>query len=251
MKRFYLAMALLGVGFPGVAGAVGQPASFSRHVRPFLVRYCVECHNGNKLKAGLDLETYQSLMEGADSGPVLVAGKPDESKMVRMVEHKDDPFMPPKKSRQPKATEIGVLRAWIAAGAKNDAGKIKVRIPDIKPRGPVQAAVISLAYRPDGKLRAAGGKKEGSFIDSARGEVVGRLGGQAGKVTALAFSPDSKLLAVASGSPATSGQVRLYPVPGTGVPAGKPVHILEGHKDLIHEVVFSPDHSMLATCSYD
>src|SRR5438105_1930439 len=138
MKRFLLAMAWFGAGFPGVVEAARQPASFSRHVRPFLVRYCVECHNANKLKAGLDLETYQSLMEGADSGPVLVAGKPDESKLVRMVEHKDEPYMPPKKSRQPRASELAVLRAWIAAGAKNDADQITVRIPDIKPRGPVQ-----------------------------------------------------------------------------------------------------------------
>jgi WD40 repeat protein len=254
MKRSPLFAVLLVVGWAGspfLLFGAEKGASYSRQVRPLLVRYCVECHNGKKLKAGLDLETYESLLEGADSGPVLMAGKPDESKLVRLVEHKDEPYMPPKKSRQPKASAVSVLRSWIAAGARNDTGKLKVRIPNIKPRGPVHPAVAAVAFRPDGKLLTAGGNKEVSFIDPATGDVLGKLTGQTGKVTGLAFSKDGKWLTVASGDPGTRGEVRVYGVPATGLPGGKPAHVLEGHKDSILDVVFSPDQKQLATCSYD
>jgi WD40 repeat protein len=248
---FFVTFACALLGLAPLLCAAASKASFSRQVRPFFVRYCVECHNPKTMKAGLDLETYESLMEGADSGPVLVAAKPDESRMVRLTEHKDEPFMPPRKSRQPKTDELRLLRAWIAAGAKNDAGKIKGRIPDIKPRVPVHTPITALAYRPGGKLLAAGGKKQVIFIDLRTGEVLGRLGGQAGQVTALAFSSDGKRLAVASGVAAASGEIRIYKVAETGVAMAKADHVLQGHKDLIHEAVFSPDNALLATCSYD
>ena len=41
--------------------------------------------------------------------------------------------MPPKKAKQPKAAEVAVLRAWIAAGAKDDSSTVTVQLPEIKP----------------------------------------------------------------------------------------------------------------------
>jgi WD40 repeat protein len=233
------------------AAAAQQPPSYARHVKPFLARYCLECHNGDRLKGGLNLETFKGLQAGGEKGPVFVAGKPDDSRMVLMVEGKAKPHMPPRKARQPHPDELGLLRAWIAAGARDDTTTLDVKIPDVKPRVPTVAAVAALAYRPDGNLLAAGGYKDVTLIDVDRGEVVGKLPGQVGEVTAVAFSPDGHWLAVAGGLPAKSGVVRLYAVPSDGLPGGTPAHVLAGHKDLLLGLAFSPDGKLLATCGYD
>src|SRR4051812_42879230 len=63
-----------------------QPPSYARHVRPFLAKYCVECHNSKSAKAGLDLETYQALRKGSDGGEILNPGNPDDSALVLLTE---------------------------------------------------------------------------------------------------------------------------------------------------------------------
>src|SRR5262245_15591471 len=73
-----------------------QSPSYARDVRPFLAKYCIECHNPRNLKAGLDLETYKALMKGSEGGgEVIVPGKPDDSQLVLQVEGKVKPRMPP------------------------------------------------------------------------------------------------------------------------------------------------------------
>ena len=93
-------------------------------------------------------------------------------------------------------------------------------MPEIKPRKAVAAPVAALAYRPDGKLLAAAGYREVLLIDPITGDVAGKLPGQVGDVTALAFSRDGLQLAVASGSPGTAGEVRIYKAAAGALPAG-------------------------------
>src|SRR5262245_12690490 len=252
MKRTnsVLLLAIVSLAVPGHLRA-DQGPSYAKQVRPFLAKYCLECHSGDKAKADLDLDTYKGLMEGGRSGPPIVPGKPDESLLVLAVEGKTQPTMPPKKARQPKPAEKGVLRAWVAAGAKDDSSAVTVVIPDIKPKAAASAPVAALAYRPDGKLLAAGGQKEVFLIEVASGDVVAKLPGQLAKVTALAFRADGQRLAVASGAPGTAGEVRIYSLPSGGLPTTKPELVLKAHADVIHDLAFSPDGTTLATCSYD
>ena len=42
--------------------------------------------------------------------------------------------MPPRKAKQPTPAEVAVLRAWVAAGAKDDGVVARVTLPDIKPK---------------------------------------------------------------------------------------------------------------------
>ncbi len=233
------------------AGAQQSP-SYGRHIRPFLAKYCVECHNAKNAKAGLDLETYKGLKAGSDGGAVLAPGKADESQVVLLVEGTDKPRMPPKEAkRHPKKAEIAVLRAWVAAGAKDDSTDLKAVLPDIKPRVPTAAPIAALAYRPDGKLLAAAGYNEALLLDPSSGDVVARLPGQSSNVTALAFSRDGTRLAVASGVSGVVGEVRLYALPPQGQPTAQPERTLTAHSDVIHDLAFSPDGKLLVTCSYD
>ncbi len=231
--------------------AQAQPPSYARDVRPFLVKYCLECHNSKNPKSGLDLETYKALRKGSEGGEVLVPGKPEESLFVTLVEGKDKPKMPPKEAkRHPKAKEIPLLRAWVKAGARDDSSELKSVLPEIKPRVPAAPPVAALAWHPDGKLLAAAGYNEALLLD-ARGEIVGKLPGQSGSVTALAFSRDGSRLAVASGVTGVAGEVRLYALTPQGQPAGPPQHVLGGHQDVVLALDFSPDGKTLATSGYD
>src|SRR6516165_2637322 len=134
-----------------------EPVSYAKQVRPFLAKYCLECHNAKSAKLGLNLETVKAIREGSDGGPVLIAGKPDDSRIVLLVEGKDKPPMPPKDAKfHPKKEEIGILRAWIAAGAKDDSAEIKVAIPDIKPRKRSPRPIRAVAYHPSGKFLVTG-----------------------------------------------------------------------------------------------
>ncbi len=233
-----------------VAGAAEPAPSFAKHVRPFLARYCLECHNANRQEGGLSVENYKTLLEGVPAGPVLVPGKANESKIVAQVEGTKKPTMPPKKATQPKPEEVALLRAWIDAGARDDSASFAVTLPDIKPRAALPPPVAALAYRPDGKLLAAGVDKQVVFIDPATAAVVANLA-QGAKVTAVAFSRKGDLFAVASGAAGTASEIHLYKVGPTTVPTGEPLKRIAAHRDVIHDLTFSPDGTVLASCGYD
>src|SRR5437588_13016148 len=103
---------LVGLSLLGWAGtAAAEPApSYARHVRPFLARYCVECHNANEFKGGLAVDTFEALLEGGTGGAGFVAGKADQSRLVLLVEGKGKPLMPPARSKPPSRQEGAVLR---------------------------------------------------------------------------------------------------------------------------------------------
>jgi WD40 repeat protein len=243
-----ISAALVAIAAP--ASLLAGSPSFSKDVKPFLARYCLECHSADKMKGGLSVESFASLMLGSDSGPVLAPGKPNESRLLLQVEGKMKPAMPPKKARQPRRDEIAALRAWIDAGAREDSAGA-ASLPAIAPRTAVDAPITSLAYRPDGKFLAAGGYKEAWLIDTASWEVICRWVGQIGPVTALAFSPDGHALAVGASVPGVRGELRIYPVPPSGSPVSGARLILPAHKDAVHCVAWSPDGKLLATCGYD
>jgi WD40 repeat protein len=228
----------------------GQSPSYARQVKPFLARYCLECHNASTTKGDLDLETLKGLMRGGKDGPVVVPGKPDDSRLVLLPEHKAKPAMPPRKARQPQASEVAVLRAWVAAGARDDSAGISVALPDIKPRAAVAAPITALAYQPGGKLLAIGRQHEVLFLDLESNDVVRKLSAPEGRITALAFGSDGHRLAVAASLPGKSGMVRTYAL-ASGLPGDKPEQTLAAHQDAVLDLAFSPDGSLLATTGYD
>jgi WD40 repeat protein len=237
-----------------------EPPSYAKRVQPFFARYCVECHNDDDLKGGLSLESFTGLSEGADTGPIVVPGKPEESAIVLVVESKRKPKMPPAKAKQPKPDEIGLLRAWVAAGAKDDSAALPpgarnlptVPIPDIKPTKPAATEVTAIAYSRDGKLLAAAGHQEVLLVHTADAQLAGKLAGLPGGVTALDTSADGKFLAVATGLPAQAGEIWIYPAPTPPVPTNpQPVIKIQAHADVIHNLRFSPDGRTIASASYD
>ena len=77
-----------------------------------LARRCLECHSGADPKGKLDLSRREAAFKGGENGPVLVAGKADESPLVEQIE---GDAMPPKHPLP--ASEKLLLKAWVAGGA--------------------------------------------------------------------------------------------------------------------------------------
>ncbi|HTU24802.1 MAG TPA: c-type cytochrome domain-containing protein, partial [Pirellulales bacterium] len=236
--------------FPSATFAAQPPPSYAKQINPFFSRYCLECHNHEEPKGGLNLETYKSLHEGGDDGVVLTPGKADASRIVRLVEHKDKPFMPPKKAKQPRPDEVALLRAWIDAGAKED-GAVRITVPDIRPKSPVSPPVAAVAYHPSGKMLAAGGRGLVYLFDAATGDLQRKIEGLHPRITALAFSRDGKRLAVASSRMGERHEVRLYDVATGSIPGDAGERVVNTHADVIHDLAFSPDGKVLASCGYD
>src|SRR5260221_3529762 len=82
-------------------GLAAEPSAedvefFEREIRPILVQSCQKCHGEKKQEGGLRLDSHSALLKGGDSGPVIAAGKPDESLLVEAVGYAGDIKMPPK-----------------------------------------------------------------------------------------------------------------------------------------------------------
>ena len=91
---------------------------FEKKIRPVLLANCLECHSAQKgkTKGGLDMDSRQAMLTGGDSGPSLVAGDAEKSKIIEGVRWTNQDFqMPPKKKLS--AAEIADLEAWVAMGA--------------------------------------------------------------------------------------------------------------------------------------
>ncbi|MEL7498487.1 MAG: DUF1553 domain-containing protein [Planctomycetota bacterium] len=99
---------------------------FENQVRPVLVEHCLECHGDSKekLRGGLWLTSRKQILDGGDSGPAIVPGKPEESLLIQAV-HYEDYEMPPV-GKLPAKT-IDVLEQWITIGAPDprEPGKTK------------------------------------------------------------------------------------------------------------------------------
>lgn len=84
-------------------------------IGPFLRERCTLCHIGPEAPLGLRLDSYEGAMAGSADGPVLVAGDPAGSELVRRVRGLSQPQMPLVGDLL-REEEIGRIEAWILAG---------------------------------------------------------------------------------------------------------------------------------------
>ena len=89
---------------------------FENKIRPLFVNYCHDCHSASKKeRGGLLLDSKPSVLKGGDTGQLFVAGKPDESLLMKVVGYDGEIKMPPKSKLS--ASQIEDLRKWIKDGA--------------------------------------------------------------------------------------------------------------------------------------
>ena len=101
-------------------------AFFENRIRPILVKHCFECHSADAEEVGgkLLLDTRDGLRSGGESGPAVVVGKPDESRIIQAMRY-DGIEMPPEQPL-PEAV-INDFVKWVQRGAHDP------RVPDARP----------------------------------------------------------------------------------------------------------------------
>jgi mono/diheme cytochrome c family protein len=111
-----------------LARGANAGALWAGKIQPLLDANCVKCHGPLEQKSGLELDNLEAVIKGGDQGAVVVAGKPEESRLYKYLAPDSDPHMPPKKQLTDAQREM--VREWIAA---MDARPPKV---DAKAKGP-------------------------------------------------------------------------------------------------------------------
>jgi hypothetical protein len=110
---------------------------FERKIRPLLSRHCFECHaaDAKTLHGSLRLDTADGLAAGGDSGPVVVAGQPEESLLIDAVLYGPDSLQMPPRGKLAEH-EIASLTEWVRRGAPFP--------PTADPTDPAQKSAIDI-----------------------------------------------------------------------------------------------------------
>ncbi len=178
------------------SAAAQNEVSYANDIFPILSQKCMGCHQPATKNGGLLLTSYADFKQGGKQGPAFVGGHPDQSVIVQRLTGELQPRMP--KDMAPLADlEIELFRQWIVQGAKDDtASSSAADLGTLAP--PVyQAAPL---------------------------------------VTALAYSPDGKTLAVSG-----YHEILLHRADGSGL-----IGRLVGRAERIHSIVYSADGKVLA-----
>ena len=181
------------------------------------------------------------MLKGGKRGPAIVPGKADESLLFRMAAHRVEPVMPPKDkpgNAPMTSEELGLLKLWIDAGAKDDSTEhpdaAKARQPKPVVLGelpPGVQPITAVDLIASGARVAAGRANVVQVYDVDSGLEIVSLGGHKDLIQSLRFSPDGSLLAAGSYQ-----IVSLWTVP-----TGSLAKTLAGHAGPVLALAASPD----------
>jgi hypothetical protein len=131
--RYAIAGLLVACGLVAAPSWAEEPSPpqrdlFENHVRPTLVAHCIKCHGETKQEGGLRLTSLESLLEGGDSGPAIVPGKPEESLLLQAIRYESFE-MPPSGQLEEKVADG--IQSWITAGSPWPKGLVLTPPPKI------------------------------------------------------------------------------------------------------------------------
>jgi Planctomycete cytochrome C/WD domain, G-beta repeat len=230
--------------------AIAAELEFHRDVQPILTKYCVGCHNAKEAEGEFACDSIERLMKGSKKHVVVKAKEVDDSLLVRLIEGKAEPKMPPEDEAQLSLAEIKTVRAWIEQGAIVEHSAIPLRerlkVNSVASKHPTTAPITAVLILDDEKTMVIGRYNEITFEDLTTNQVSHRITDVIGKVTSLRWSSDHTKIAVASGVAGVGGQVSIIDI------ASKTIEKqFEGHRDTLYSAVLSPDGTMVASAGYD
>ncbi len=98
---------------------VAQALVFEDLVKPILEKKCINCHNNQKAKGELVMETPEQLLKGGKNGPLWDLKSAHSGLLMQRIRLPldDDKHMPPSGKPQLTSDEIAILHHWIKGGA--------------------------------------------------------------------------------------------------------------------------------------
>src|SRR3954469_25933095 len=241
--------------------------NFTDNVASIFQTHCNSCHNNDKQKGGLSLDTYGNAMKGGGSGKVIEPGDADGSRLFALISHSEEPKMPPKSPKIPDA-DLATLKAWIAGGAlETKDGKPVAAKPKLdfkldpsaigKPVGtpampenvtaepvvvsPKANAITALAASPWAPLVAVSGHKQVLLYDTNKNRLAAVLPFPEGTVHVLKFTRDGAMLLAGGGRGGQSGKVIVW-----DVKTGKRLFEVGKEYDAVLAADISPDRTLVA-----
>ena len=259
------AAALLACAAPAFAQAPAK-VTYADHILPIFRNACLNCHNPDKKKAGLDLSTYQGAMAGSENGKVINAGDGAGSLIFKVCAPGGDPKMPPKGDSLNDA-ELGLLKNWIAGFALETASskpaaasqnKVAAAVVSLdRPEGPVPMpgelplepfvrtrtanALVALAASPWAPLVAVGGQKQIILYNTETLAPLGVLPFPEGFPAIVRFSRNGKLLMTGGGVGGKTGKVVLW-----DIATGERIGTVGNEVDAVLGADLSPDQQHVA-----
>jgi hypothetical protein len=128
---------------------IADRAAFDGVALRIFENHCTDCHNPGKLKGKLRLDTYEGVLAGGQSGPVVAAGDPGSSELLKRIHLplEDKEHMPPKGKAPLTDDETAVLAWWIEAGVPNHETLRALQAP-------AEIRVVFSRTLPEGERRA-------------------------------------------------------------------------------------------------
>lgn len=232
-----IGVAALQVGFITEASAQ-EKINYQDHIVPIFRNNCFKCHSQDASKGDLDLSTFGAALRGGSSGPGLMSGDPDGSKLFKVAAHSEEPKMPPNSKISDK--ELELIKKWIAGGLLENSGSkaIASSAPKVdmavdlsklgKPDGPPAlpqdwllepavrtdrtTAVLGMASSPWAPVVALTGQHQVLVYNTDTLELSGIVKFPSGHPAQVRFSRNGKMLLAAGGEGAKIGLATVWDV---------------------------------------
>ncbi|MCH8963849.1 MAG: hypothetical protein IIB58_02725 [Planctomycetes bacterium] len=242
--------------------------NYQDHIKPILIEKCASCHNPDRARSGLIVDSFTTLMQGGSSGQVIAPGDPGGSRLWRLVDRQEQPFMPFEEPKLPDAM-LATIRTWIEQGALPDANA-KPAPPKPAPTpqpaaavqplpsaeavmpeaGPVKLSthtvrptpVSALAASPVAPIVAVSGYRQILIYHLEDHRLLAAWPFDEGRVEDLAFSPDGVWLVAAGGDAGKSGQAVVF-----DVASGTRVAEVGRQYDAVLRAAIDPYRELIAT----
>ena len=205
--------------------------TYDDHVFPIFQQSCLNCHNPDKTKGGLDLSSFSSALKGSSGGKIVEAGDTG-SPLISAVQQTGEKKMPPEGDKL-SSDQISVLKRWIEGGLLENKSSSARKVtkpkfeaalrsdPAAKPSGPPPMpahllleppvvttrppgihAIAASAWAP---LLAITSERQILLHHTESLELVGILPFPEGNPISLEFTPDGRYLIAGGGVQGKSG----------------------------------------------